>query len=796
MNGPVPTGFRENWSPSFCTAVGEMGPRGASAAMRRKGAYGCLNFTRSVEGSTTSEASYGPMNERATLGAPSGVWMRSKVNFIAAASNGVPSWNFTFRRRWKVYALPSGAISHFSARPGFTLPSFGSMTTSVSMNWMRILRVAARLVMCGSRVSMSCRAAKTSRPPAFAATVGRGTATPPSTVTRTSQGVISRNTRRAGMAASLLDHEHLVGGELRREQLGPCAADDRHILEVEKAGAGIEPVRLEGEHHALLQREVAAARHDRLLLVPPRPHAVPDQDGRVLPTQLGEYLDGEVVDATGGDTRAAVVDDLDVGVSIARVVVAESRARLAQDGHARLMPRIAVEIGDVVGADDVSPEEELVALPRVRDGVAMGVQNPVCPVRSPPDTAPDEAAVDGPLRLAVLDGLEHLGVGVVEQIRALPQERQLGGRLHPAHGVHHAVAIDQLGPRQSAPHLLPVLGAHIVLLEADPLPFEPGLLDHFAQPAIGRFVVGVVDGYPLHPRVAKGQLFRDGIEHDDGIAVARPQPQHSTRGVGDVHVARERPRIREAREVGEVLARARDHGREPLAVHELVQARDIDGVPASTPDPHEALRVARGSAAKVVRGVGHRASGRDEIGERNALVRRRPLFVDADVARTVLHGRNARLLKDIAVADVSEPPPAADDGLGSRGPPLALGERAHQRMVPRHFHRVLAPALRGARRRNGQLVVEGGVVLLDAVEEPDHVRADAGHRLPRHRADLKEQVAFAARHPRVVLLVVVFLVHGIERVGGETGQIRMRREGEPAARRDGIQAGTDAPDDL
>jgi hypothetical protein len=42
------------------------------------------------------------MNERATPGAPSGVWMRSKVNFMAAASKGVPSWNFTLRRRWKV----------------------------------------------------------------------------------------------------------------------------------------------------------------------------------------------------------------------------------------------------------------------------------------------------------------------------------------------------------------------------------------------------------------------------------------------------------------------------------------------------------------------------------------------------------------------------------------------------------------------------------------------------------------------------------------------------------------------
>src|ERR1700730_3621306 len=140
-------------------------------------------------------------------------------------------------------------MSHFSASPGFTLPSFGSMTTSVSMNWRRILRVAARFVMCGSRVSMSCRAANTSRPPTFAATLGRGTATQMSAVTRASQRLIRPSERRVGMAASLLDHEHLVGGELGRKQLGAVAADDRHILKMEKARAGIETVRLGGEHH-------------------------------------------------------------------------------------------------------------------------------------------------------------------------------------------------------------------------------------------------------------------------------------------------------------------------------------------------------------------------------------------------------------------------------------------------------------------------------------------------------------------------------------------------------------------
>src|SRR5713226_303782 len=48
------------------------------------------------------------------------------------------------------------------------LPSLGLITVRVSVNWMRIFRVAARLVMCGSSVSMSWRAATTTLPPGFA----------------------------------------------------------------------------------------------------------------------------------------------------------------------------------------------------------------------------------------------------------------------------------------------------------------------------------------------------------------------------------------------------------------------------------------------------------------------------------------------------------------------------------------------------------------------------------------------------------------------------------------------------
>jgi len=79
-----------------------MGASGESPAILRNGAYGCLNLTRTVCVSITSAPSYGPRKARATPGAPRGSWIRSSVNLTAAASNGVPSWNFTFLRSRKV----------------------------------------------------------------------------------------------------------------------------------------------------------------------------------------------------------------------------------------------------------------------------------------------------------------------------------------------------------------------------------------------------------------------------------------------------------------------------------------------------------------------------------------------------------------------------------------------------------------------------------------------------------------------------------------------------------------------
>ena len=47
-------------------------------------------------------------------------WIRLKVKTTSEASNGLPLWNFTPGRRWKVQVFRSSAASQLVARSGWT----------------------------------------------------------------------------------------------------------------------------------------------------------------------------------------------------------------------------------------------------------------------------------------------------------------------------------------------------------------------------------------------------------------------------------------------------------------------------------------------------------------------------------------------------------------------------------------------------------------------------------------------------------------------------------------------------
>src|SRR5436305_10763218 len=90
------------------------------------------------------------------------------------------------------------------------------------------------------------------------------------------------------------------------------------------------------------------------------------------------------------------------------------------------------------------------------------------------------------------------------------------------------------------------------------------------------------------------------------------------------------------------------------------------------------MLVSSRSRAELMGRVRDRSRRRHQILQGHALVRRGPFLVDADVARTVLHGRDAVGCQDIAVADVAEPSPAAHHGPRPRREPLALGQRGYE----------------------------------------------------------------------------------------------------------------------
>src|SRR5207245_1974609 len=207
------------------------------------------------------------------------------------------------------------------------------------------------------------------------------------------------------MRALLLDHEHLIGRELVGDELRPARPHHHHVLDVVVLAGG-----LEREHHALLEHDPVAARYHRLLLVPPGADAVAGELARVRPAVPGEFLDDELVDLARGDAGPAAVDRHAVDLAGDAIVADLLRARLAEDRVARLVAGVAVDVGHVVGTDHVPRPPGVVALARVGNEVPAGVQDAVRPVGAAAQTAGDEPAVDGALRLTWRDAGKDLEV--------------------------------------------------------------------------------------------------------------------------------------------------------------------------------------------------------------------------------------------------------------------------------------------------------------------------------------------------------------------------------------------------
>ncbi len=128
LNGPVQTGLEPKSLPSASAALGETSMPARSVSSETKGADGVLSTTRAESGSTTSTRSIEATSPRRVL--PCMVRWRSRLYFSAAASTGVPSWNFTPGRS-RISSVFESVHSWPAASCG-TISSFSLMSNSLS----------------------------------------------------------------------------------------------------------------------------------------------------------------------------------------------------------------------------------------------------------------------------------------------------------------------------------------------------------------------------------------------------------------------------------------------------------------------------------------------------------------------------------------------------------------------------------------------------------------------------------------------------------------------------------------
>src|SRR5688500_5637220 len=233
------------------------------------------------------------------------------------------------------------------------------------------------------------------------------------------------------LAPSDRDHERLVSREPVRDQLRRPVLDQDDVLQVP-----VQALRLDGEDHAFLEDRLAAPAQYRLLLMEPRTHAVPYQRGRVVDPALPELRVREVVDLARGDARVAALDRHAVNLQRQVVAALLLGIRLSEYRQPRLMAGIALEVGDVVVADEIPGAEAHLALAAIHHHVRARIQDSVNIAASFPHARGHHARVHLALGLAVADGREILQQHIVQQVAGPLLQRHFAGSLYPAHLVH------------------------------------------------------------------------------------------------------------------------------------------------------------------------------------------------------------------------------------------------------------------------------------------------------------------------------------------------------------------------
>ena len=263
------------------------------------------------------------------------------------------------------------------------------------------------------------------------------------------------------------------------------------------------------------------------------------------------------------------------------------------------MPGISPVPHDIVVANDVAFTELEAALAAVHHRVAARIQYPVRPVRASEEAARDEAAVEIAFPLAGAHRRKHVEIHLVEDSGRLADPLDFARSLDPAHLLHHAGAVGDLRGGQRRLEDGPVRGADHRLLESDALAGETEIVQDPRRSFVDRLAVVVEDDNILDPRVSARAIDGKAIEHENRRLGARPDDQHAARRIGEIEMPREGSRVVEPREIREVRPRAQHHRRQPVPVHQRMQALNVRNVRDAGIGVHDKLSSISVSAASA-----------------------------------------------------------------------------------------------------------------------------------------------------------------------------------------------------
>jgi hypothetical protein len=337
----------------------------------------------------------------------------------------------------------------------------------------------------------------------------------------------------------------------------------------------VAEARLHGDHHAVLEQARVVARDHRVPLMPPGADRVAGDHVVIVEAFLGEALDHEVVDLAGASAGSELPAAVEIDVACDRALLLLPVARAADHGAARLVAGIGLHIADIVGADGIACREGEIALASIGDGVTARIQDAMHELRAALQAMGDQRAVQVALARAGLRRREAGEEGVVEDIRADLQARDLAFGLLGAHMIHDRRRVDGAHLGQLGGELGEVCRRDIVQLEPDLALGQAHVVERGGEALDRRLDIALIDIECLDPRIALGEIAGDRVQHDAGLAATRPHDIDRARAVGEVDVAGERAGIGEARELGEVEPGPSHQGVETARVHRLVEAAQV-----------------------------------------------------------------------------------------------------------------------------------------------------------------------------------------------------------------------------